>query len=60
MKCTKSFRIQEKFHCGIILFTGYKYYCVQTRAIFIWKTIATYRKVEDASNMVATLMKSQL
>lgn len=43
-----------------MLFTGYKYYCVQIRAIFIWKTIATYRKVEDASNMVATLMKSQL
>lgn len=60
MKCTKPFRIQEEYHYGIMPLTGYWLYHIQIRTIFIWGTIATYCKVEDASNMVVTLMKSQL
>ena len=60
MKCTKSFRIQVDFHRGIMPLTGYRLYHVQIRTIFIWRTVATYRKVEDASSMISKLMISQL
>lgn len=43
-----------------MLFSGYRIYHVQIRITFKWKTIATYRDMEGALNMVTALMKSQL
>lgn len=60
MKKTRIFRICDKYHSGLMLFSGYRIYHVQIRITFKWKTIATYRDMEGALNMVTALMKSQL
>lgn len=57
---TRIFRVCDEYRCGIMPFTGYHLYHVQIRIVLKWNTIATYRKIEDALNIVTTLMKSQL